>query len=187
MSVEHLPIAFWTVQGKRLTAKVLSSGVVRGELRAVHDDGSVTVQWSDTLRDQFWASAVVCFIDHGETIHQAKVISQTGHRLQIDAPLRVVPRLPLVVELNAGLESPVLAAHLLLNIPIRDPLPALDVRLGTTRGTNALLTRRGVKVGLIVTKGFGDCLRIGEQNRPDLFALEIEKPIPLTRACAGDR
>ncbi len=29
-------------------------------------------------------------------------------------------------------------------------------------------------------KGFGDCLRIGEQNRPDLFALEIEKPQPLT-------
>ncbi len=85
-----------------------------------------------------------------------------------------------MVELDAGLESPVLAAHLLLGIPICEPLPAMDVRLGTTRGTNALLTRRGVKVGLIVTKGFGDCLRIGEQNRHDLFALEIEKPQPLT-------
>jgi 5-oxoprolinase (ATP-hydrolysing) len=34
---------------------------------------------------------------------------------------------------------------------------------------------------LITTLGFGDCLEIGEQNRPDLFALEIQKTEPLTR------
>ncbi len=78
------------------------------------------------------------------------------------------------------MEAPVLATRILLGIPLSEPLPPLDVRLGTTRGTNALLTRRGAKTALLVTAGFGDVLRIGEQDRPDLFSLAIRKPQPLT-------
>ncbi|HEX4303006.1 MAG TPA: hydantoinase B/oxoprolinase family protein [Rhizomicrobium sp.] len=51
-----------------------------------------------------------------------------------------------------------------------------EVRMGTTVATNALLTRRGERVALIVTRGFRDQLRIGYQNRPKLFALKIELP-----------
>ncbi len=50
------------------------------------------------------------------------------------------------------------------------------VKMGTTVGTNALLERRGEPTALVITKGFGDCLRIGYQNRPDIFALEIKRP-----------
>lgn len=50
------------------------------------------------------------------------------------------------------------------------------VKMGTTVGTNALLERKGERTALAVTKGFRDCLRIGYQNRPDIFALKIEKP-----------
>ena len=53
------------------------------------------------------------------------------------------------------------------------------VRLGTTRGTNALLTRHGAQTGLVTTRGFGDVLHIGYQNRPKLFELAIKKPAPL--------
>jgi 5-oxoprolinase (ATP-hydrolysing) len=53
------------------------------------------------------------------------------------------------------------------------------IRLGTTVATNALLERKGADVSLLVTKGFKDLLEIGYQDRPDLFALEIEKPRPL--------
>jgi 5-oxoprolinase (ATP-hydrolysing) len=53
------------------------------------------------------------------------------------------------------------------------------MRLATTRGTNALLERSGARVAFLVTEGFGDLLRIGNQQRPDLFALEICKPQPL--------
>lgn len=50
------------------------------------------------------------------------------------------------------------------------------VKMGTTVATNALLERKGERTLLMITKGFGDLLRIGYQNRPDLFALKIKLP-----------
>ena len=52
----------------------------------------------------------------------------------------------------------------------------LAVRMGTTVATNALLERKGVPTGLLITEGFADLLSIGNQTRPDLFALDIVKP-----------
>lgn len=54
-----------------------------------------------------------------------------------------------------------------------------QIRIGTTVATNALLERKGEAVVLITNKGFGDALKIGYQNRPDIFALEIIKSKPL--------
>ncbi|MBV9993491.1 MAG: hydantoinase B/oxoprolinase family protein [Alphaproteobacteria bacterium] len=51
-----------------------------------------------------------------------------------------------------------------------------EVRMGTTVATNALLERKGEPLVLVTTKGFADQLRIGNQNRPKLFALKIELP-----------
>jgi 5-oxoprolinase (ATP-hydrolysing) len=59
------------------------------------------------------------------------------------------------------------------------PLPPLDVRIGTTVATNALLERKGEPVLLAITAGFRDALTIGYQERPDLFALRITLPEPL--------
>ncbi len=50
------------------------------------------------------------------------------------------------------------------------------VKMGTTVGTNALLERKGEPTALLITSGFKDCLRIGYQNRPDIFALNIQLP-----------
>ena len=49
---------------------------------------------------------------------------------------------------------------------------------GTTVVINALTERKGVKVGLITTKGFRDTLEIARGNRPDFFNLHYEKPEP---------
>ena len=51
-----------------------------------------------------------------------------------------------------------------------------EVRMGTTVATNALLERRGEPTVLVTTRGFADQLRIGNQNRPKLFALNIVLP-----------
>ncbi len=53
------------------------------------------------------------------------------------------------------------------------------VKMGTTVATNALLERKGDRTVLAITKGFGDQLRIGYQNRPRLFDLEIKLPTQL--------
>lgn len=54
-----------------------------------------------------------------------------------------------------------------------------SVTYGTTVATNALLERKGARVAFITTKGFEDLLEIGRQNRPELYTLEPQKPIPL--------
>src|SRR6476620_9893810 len=51
-----------------------------------------------------------------------------------------------------------------------------EVRMGTTVATNALLERKGERVALAITQGFGDALRIGYQARPDIFARHIILP-----------
>ncbi|MCS0673459.1 hydantoinase/oxoprolinase family protein [Cytobacillus firmus] len=49
---------------------------------------------------------------------------------------------------------------------------------GTTVIINALTERKGVRTGLITTKGFRDVLEIARGNRPDLFNVRYEKPVP---------
>src|SRR3984957_9333643 len=50
---------------------------------------------------------------------------------------------------------------------------------GTTVATNALIQHRGAKTGLITTDGFRDLLEIGRQKRPDLYDMNVDKPMPL--------
>lgn len=52
---------------------------------------------------------------------------------------------------------------------------------GTTLALNAVLTREGAKVGLIVTRGFGDLLEIGRLQMPDPFNFYTQKAEPLIR------
>ena len=51
-----------------------------------------------------------------------------------------------------------------------------QVRMGTTVATNALLERKGARVALAITAGFGDALRIGYQARPEIFVRHIVLP-----------
>ena len=85
-------------------------------------------------------------------------------------------------ELRSPEAAPVLAARLVTGTPLAAPLPAMMMRVATTRGTNALLERKGAATALFITRGFADLLRIGTQQRPDLFALDIHKPEPLYSA-----
>ena len=54
-----------------------------------------------------------------------------------------------------------------------------QVKMGTTVATNALLERKGERTLLMISKGLKDQLRIGYQTRPDIFAIDIDKPAPL--------
>ena len=84
-----------------------------------------------------------------------------------------------VYELSGPESAPLLAIRYVTGIALDAPLPPMDIRLGTTRGTNALLTRTGSRTAFLTTRGFRDVLSIGYQTRPDLFALAIETPTPL--------
>ena len=67
----------------------------------------------------------------------------------------------------------------ILGLSPAEPIPAgtiSAVKMGTTVATNALLERKGEPTLLAITQGFGDALRIGYQNRPKLFDLDIVLP-----------
>eukprot|EP01031_Cornospumella_fuschlensis_P036076 gene36076-43747_t len=50
------------------------------------------------------------------------------------------------------------------------------IRMGTTVATNALLERKGERIALVTTIGFGDLQKIGNQSRPKIFDLKIVRP-----------
>ncbi len=171
-------------QNQRLDIKVLSSGLMRAAFHSMKSEFEICLQaypGSTTLN--FWKGASASVLNRsGKTIHLGVIDYQDSAVIRFANNCReAIANLqgPLTIELNAHIEAPVLATRLLLNLALEKPLPAIEARLGTTRGTNALLTRAGAKMALIVTKGFGDLLKIGEQDRPDLFTLQIHKYQPL--------
>ena len=67
----------------------------------------------------------------------------------------------------------------MLGLQPGEPVPGERVeavKMGTTVSTNALLERKGERVALVINRGFGDVLRIGTQQRPRLFDLQIVLP-----------
>jgi len=67
----------------------------------------------------------------------------------------------------------------ILGLSADEPIPVEQIaaiKMGTTVATNALLERKGDRVLLLTTQGFRDALRIGYQNRPNIFARHIVLP-----------
>ncbi|MGH3911114.1 MAG: hydantoinase/oxoprolinase family protein, partial [Pseudonocardiaceae bacterium] len=76
-------------------------------------------------------------------------------------------------------DAAVAGIRVLLGLAEDEPVPAGQVeavRMGTTVATNALLERKGERTALVITRGFGDALRIGYQNRPRIFDRRIDLP-----------
>lgn len=164
-------------------AKVLSSGAVRATVLAIENT-------SITLDDEL--ATMLPGLEGGRVSVDARAI---GRIRRVDPARRLIEVADPValdglrpgqsVELTTHEPAPVLAARIVTATPVAQQLPACDFRLATTRATNALLERRHARVGLLVTDGFEDVLRIGDQRRPDIFALNVVKPAPLTELTFG--
>jgi len=160
-------------------AKVLSSSALRATVsRALAPDAlRIEEDWSapQGLVDGFRVR-VLGLRHPATTVTTYDLKSGTVY---LDRPLRELPPAGSTLEFVSPEEAPVLAARLVTGTPLGGRLPPLAMRLATTRGTNALLERRGARVALFITRGFGDLLRIGTQQRPDLFALRVATREPL--------
>ena len=173
------------------TCKVLSNSSLRGSIEKWLDSKTVKVKNSWHVEKDIFQN------------YEFRFLSQSFNAQNKDMPIILVEQydpvskivtlnhalpeeyydMKLSFELTAHEEAPVLAARLITQTPLNTPLPPLLMRLGSTKGTNALLERKGAPTALLVTKGFKDLLKIGNQQRPDLFALEIVKPEPLNQEC----
>jgi 5-oxoprolinase (ATP-hydrolysing) len=160
-------------EGIKTRIKVLSSSRLRGriiqKLTANTYEFSAPWNYEDALLEGYTLRVG----DTGTSCILVSLNHQTGI-LQLDSDLSIPDHTDF--ELFSGEEAPILAARLLTKTRLKDPLPSIDMRLGTTKGTNALLERKGAKTLLVVTKGFKDLLYIGNQQRPSLFQLNIPEP-----------
>ncbi|KAH3680926.1 hypothetical protein WICMUC_000069 [Wickerhamomyces mucosus] len=102
-------------------------------------------------------------LNNQQNRHVIKLLSVDPNNYK-DAPLEGIRRL---LEKFTGDSIP-------QNVPLDTDLIE-SIRMGTTVATNALLERKGERCALIITKGFKDSIIIGDQTRPDIFNLNIEK------------
>ena len=107
--------------------------------------------------------------ERGATI--APIVLDRVAAATIGLPLRLRRR-------EHPVDAPRLGLHIVTGTPIAKPLPPIEIRLSTTRGTNALLQSRGARVGVLVSDGLRGVVEIGDQTRDDLFA---RVPRPSTR------
>jgi 5-oxoprolinase (ATP-hydrolysing) len=168
--------------GRLLTCKVLSSAVTKGTVERRPDARSIVDPARRTDPPDFWTGYEIRFVDAaGTTVHSTRVTSFQNDAGLLTLEDSLPPRIDTAFryELVSDEEAPLLAIRLILGLSRRQSIPTLFVKLGTTRGTNALLTRTGARTAFVTTRGFGDILLIGNQDRPRLFDLAIEKPTPL--------
>ncbi|MDQ8188125.1 hydantoinase B/oxoprolinase family protein [Pelagicoccus sp. SDUM812002] len=164
-------------EGEELRVKTLSSSALRGNVVERIDEKRLRIELAYPVSGDF-------YLGYGFRIlgieGDAKVVRWnvvTGE-LTLDRGISGI-EVGQLCELQSPEEPPVLAARILTGKRLDEALPELEMRLATTRGTNALLELKGAKTAFIVTEGFGDLLRIGNQQRPDLFELGIQKADPL--------
>jgi 5-oxoprolinase (ATP-hydrolysing) len=168
-----------TPDDRLIPLKVLSSGATKGCCQTMSGANG----FRDVARSRdpsgFWVGYGIRFAGHtGETLFATTVVDfdcRTGE-FTTEASLPVDLPAAARYELFSDEESPLVAIRYLLQLRRDQPVPPISVRLGTTRGTNALLTRNGARTAFVTTSGFADVLRIANQDRPRLFDLAIRKP-----------
>ncbi len=160
--------------GSRLRAKVLSSSTLRGTARPIADRRvRLTIDEGPSVRDFFRGGLLGVA---GEA-SQHRIVASDGTELTLATSWAHVEER--AAEVRFAEPAPILAARWVTATAGGDRLPPVELRLATTRATNALLERRGAPVAFFVTRGFADLLRIGTQQRPDLFAVRVERAAPL--------
>jgi 5-oxoprolinase (ATP-hydrolysing) len=115
------------------------------------------------LRWQFWVDRGGTFTDIVARRPDGKLVT---HKLLSEYPERYDDAV------TQGMRD-------MLGLKTGDPLPVEQIeviKMGTTVATNALLERKGARTALAITRGFADQLRIGYQDRPDIFAMRIDLP-----------
>lgn len=159
--------------GNKSRIKVLSSSCLRGRITEKLSQNNYRFEASWPFDGDLFKNYT--FKLHGTgTPSRIVQIDRQQHTITLANDLAFTQ--PADFEITTGEEAPILAARLLTQTPLDQPLPPIAMRLGTTKGTNALLERKGAKTLLVVTKGFKDLLYIGNQQRPSLFQLNIPEP-----------
>mgnify|MGYP001028437776 CR=1 FL=1 len=168
-------------QGKEYRQKVLSSSSLRGTIRKRISEKEFEIEESWNLKRDFLKgfSFRLMNAEPGDVKVEKYDFQKTI--IYLDQPVTTAENINgQNFEITSSEEAPVLGARLITETALDESFPDISLKLGSTKGTNALLESMGAKTLFIVTRGFKDLLEIGNQSRPDIFAMNVEKPVPVT-------
>ena len=171
--------------GNQHRVKVLSDGTLRARVAEVISAQEIRFETQWEAPDDFSTGCGFCLLDRDEAPIEIADHEAERRILRLTEPLPKLPITGAMFEIRFLEEAPILAARLVTRTPRRRKLPPILMHLATTKGTNALLERRGDRTAFFVTRGFEDLLLIGNQQRPDLFAMKIIRPEPLCATIIG--
>jgi 5-oxoprolinase (ATP-hydrolysing) len=164
--------------GHRYSLKVLSKSALRGRIIKQIDSTKykIIVHWSEFQNIFKGYDFKILGINHRSVKIETTDFSK--NILDLNKPIGVKLGDFVDFEISSGEEAPILASRLVTGTPLDKALPPIQMRLGSTIGTNALLERKGANTLLLVTKGYKDLLLIGNQQRPNIFSLQIPNKNP---------
>ncbi|MEM1137194.1 MAG: hydantoinase B/oxoprolinase family protein [Bacteroidota bacterium] len=165
--------------------KLLSDSSLKGTFRKQVDSNAFKADFNWDVPQDIFADYELHFpviSDKIFTIEKVDLVQKVIY-LTKSLPTNFPPNT--LFSITAYEEAPVMAARMATGTTLKKSLPPLEMRVGSTRGTNALLERKGAKTALLITKGFEDLMEIGDQTRPDIFSLNIKKALPLYGSVIG--
>lgn len=166
-------------EGERRRAKVLSSSALRTRVLGHERDRGLRIDNPWNLPRDLLRGLRARPLGSSERGSLVLGFDPSSGILTLEEALAEPPPAGSALEIVSDEQAPILGTRLVTERARDEELPPVEMRLGTTLATNALLTRRGASCALFINEGFADLLEIGNQQRPDLFALEISKPPPL--------
>ncbi|MGQ8335454.1 hydantoinase B/oxoprolinase family protein [Sunxiuqinia sp. A32] len=167
--------------GNEHRRKVLSSSSLRGKIIDQVSENSLKIEESWELKRDILQGFSFRMLDGSESIYTIERFDIKSKLLQLSGSLTFEGLTKgQSFEITSFEEAPVLGARLITETALNETFPDLILKLGSTKGTNALLERKGAKTLFIATKGFKDLLKIGNQARADIFAMNVIKRKQLT-------
>jgi len=161
--------------GNQKRVKVLSNSSLRGTVKRIISDVEFETSQSWMLTRDLIKGFSFRIIPEDYTDIVVESYNADTSIIKLNRPPGRLPAENSTFEISSNEEAPILGARLLTGTAIKENFPGMIFKLGSTRGTNALLERKGARTLFIVTKGFADLLEIGNQSRPDIFALNVRK------------
>ncbi len=165
-------------EGVRQRVKVLSNSSIRARFLGHAGRHRVRVKFDHPFPEGFFIG-FTCTWSDGDFVQRVLHWDPATTELTLQGEISSSGREGDLLLLQFSGEAPELAARWATGTRGDQPLPPSRLRLATTKGTNALLERKGGRTVMIIDRGLKDLLHIHNQQRPDLFALNIQRPSPL--------
>jgi len=156
--------------GQVFRFKVLSAAVLRGTIKKSSKGQEISFNHNWPIDKDIFQGYQFRLLSSDQSFAISK-IDFSNNIIELKSAIEVSANS--IFEISANEEAPVLATRIITKTPLGKDFPPIKLHIGTTKGTNAILEKKGARTGVLLTKGFKDLMVIDNQQRPHLFQLDI--------------